>query len=79
MQGTLKLDKKDAPKVKVAAHYAGVELSNPIEVGDTLRTDVKFKSAQDLWDMAQLITKVTGTEPIQVKEPKKKAETPVKK
>lgn len=58
----LKFKAADASKLKVAAHFTGVELGKGIKLGENLIVETKWKDAQQLVEMVSLIPQVSGNE-----------------
>lgn len=73
----LKFRKSDQEKLKVAAHFSGVELGKGLVLGENVIVETKWRNPQDLVEMILLISQVSGKEPIEdetatVKETAKK-------
>lgn len=65
----LKFKAADANKLKVAAHFTGVELGKGIKLGENLIVETKWKDAQQLVEMVSLIPQVSGNEQTEEETP----------
>ncbi len=62
MQGKLIIKKGDQKKLESAAYLRNVKLGEFVTVADETHVEVNAKDIQAIWDCAQTILKVDGTE-----------------
>lgn len=61
-KATIKIKKLDFKKLQVATRMNSIKIANAMEIGDTVLTELDFRTPNDLWEAGQLFTVVKGNE-----------------